>query len=79
MFEKQPGFNGFNFNLGCPAPNFVNHGVGCAMIKRVSKTKKLVNIKINNIKIFDLVEINPKKGNIKKTVKIVKEIFKWKK
>src|SRR3989344_2185320 len=44
MFEKQLGFDGFNLNLGCPAPNFVNHGVGCAMIKRVSKTKKLVNI-----------------------------------
>jgi len=44
MFERQPGFKGFNLNLGCPAPNFVNHGVGCAMVKRVSKTKKLVNI-----------------------------------
>lgn len=44
MFEKQSGFKGFNLNLGCPAPNFVNHGVGCAMVKRVSKTKKLVNI-----------------------------------
>jgi len=44
MFEKQPGFKGFNLNLGCPAPNFINNGIGCAMIKRISKTKKLVNI-----------------------------------
>ncbi len=43
-FEPQEGFLGFNLNLGCPAPNFVNNGVGCAMIKRISKTKKLVEI-----------------------------------
>ena len=44
MFEPQPGFEGFNLNLGCPAPNFVNFGAGCAMVKRVSKTKKLVEV-----------------------------------
>jgi tRNA-dihydrouridine synthase B len=43
-FSPEKGFLGFNLNLGCPAPNFVNHGVGCAMVKRVSKTKKLVDI-----------------------------------
>lgn len=44
MFEPQKGFLGFNLNLGCPAPNFVNFGSGCAMVKRVSKTKKLVEV-----------------------------------
>lgn len=43
-FLPEKGFFGFNLNLGCPAPNFVNKGVGCAMVKRVSKTKKLIDI-----------------------------------
>jgi len=41
-FEPNQGFMGFNLNLGCPAPNFVNQGVGCAMVKRISKTRALV-------------------------------------
>ncbi|MBU0615840.1 MAG: tRNA-dihydrouridine synthase family protein [Nanoarchaeota archaeon] len=44
MFNPEKGFKGFNLNLGCPAPNFVNQGVGCAMIKRITKTKKLADI-----------------------------------
>ena len=43
-FSPEKGFLGFNLNLGCPAPNFVNKGVGCAMVKRISKTKKLIDI-----------------------------------
>jgi len=43
-FSKENGFMGFNLNLGCPAPNFVERGLGCAMIKRIAKTKKLVKI-----------------------------------
>lgn len=43
-FSPEKGFTGFNLNLGCPAPNFVNKGIGCAMVKRVSKTKKLIEI-----------------------------------
>ena len=43
-FSPEKGFLGFNLNLGCPAPNFVNKGVGCAMVKRISKTKKLIVI-----------------------------------
>src|SRR3989338_3679962 len=43
-FSTEKGFMGFNLNLGCPAPNFVSKGVGCAMIKRISKTKKLIDI-----------------------------------
>lgn len=42
-FTPEKGFLGFNLNLGCPAPNFVNKGAGCAMVKRVSKTKKLID------------------------------------
>lgn len=47
-FNPEKGFSGFNLNLGCPAPNFVNHGIGCAMIKRIAKTKKLVQILKDN-------------------------------
>lgn len=44
MFKPHKGFKGFNFNLGCPSPNVVNEGLGCAMIKRIGKTKKLIKI-----------------------------------
>jgi len=44
MFSSEKGFVGFNLNLGCPAPNIVSNGAGSAMIKRISKTKKLVDI-----------------------------------
>ena len=43
-FEPSKGFLGFNFNLGCPSQNYTNQGVGCAMIKRPTKTSRLVNI-----------------------------------
>ncbi len=43
-FEPAKGFLGFNFNLGCPSLNLVNNGVGCAMIKRIAKTKKIIKI-----------------------------------
>lgn len=43
-FEPQPGFLGFNFNLGCPSPQVIKVGLGCAMIKRVSKTQKMAKI-----------------------------------
>ena len=43
-FKPEPGFLGFNLNLGCPAPDMVSKGYGCALIKRVSKVKKLIDI-----------------------------------
>lgn len=43
-FSPEKNFKGFNLNLGCPAPDVVEQGLGCALIKRVSKTKRLVNI-----------------------------------
>lgn len=43
-FKPQPGFLGFNFNLGCPSPEIINTGIGCALIKRTTKVKKLVQI-----------------------------------
>jgi tRNA-dihydrouridine synthase len=43
-YEPEGGFLGFNFNLGCPSPHIVNQGYGCAMIKRISKVRKLVAI-----------------------------------
>jgi len=41
-FRPSEGFKGFNLNLGCPSPNIIAIGQGCAMVKRVAKTKKLV-------------------------------------
>lgn len=43
-FKPFPGFMGFNLNCGCPAPSFVNNGMGCAMMKRIQKIRKLVAI-----------------------------------
>ena len=44
IFKPSDGFNGFNLNLGCPNPNIVNIGQGCAMVKRIIKVKKLLGI-----------------------------------
>jgi len=41
-FKPQKGFLGFNLNLGCPSPNMIQRGLGCALIKRTSKVKKIV-------------------------------------
>lgn len=43
-FTKQKGFLGFNLNLGCPSPNIIGKGLGCALVKRISKMQKLVKI-----------------------------------
>jgi tRNA-dihydrouridine synthase len=43
-FEPKKGFLGFNFNVGCPSPHVIRVGLGCAMIKRISKMKKMVQI-----------------------------------
>ncbi len=41
-FSPPKGFLGFNLNLGCSSPNMVQRGLGCALIKRISKVKKMV-------------------------------------
>ncbi|MFH1770010.1 MAG: tRNA-dihydrouridine synthase family protein [archaeon] len=43
-FSPTKGFAGFNLNLGCPSPDLVKQGLGCALIKRVSKVRRLINI-----------------------------------
>jgi len=43
-FTPFDGFKGFNLNLSCPSLNVVQAGRGCAMVKRVSKTQRLVEI-----------------------------------
>ena len=43
-YKPEGGFCGFNLNLGCPDPEIVNKGMGCAMIKRITKTKNMVEI-----------------------------------
>ena len=44
MFEPPKSFQGFNLNIGCPNPEFIRLGQGCAMIRRISKTKKILKI-----------------------------------
>ena len=43
-FTPEKKFQGFNLNLGCPSPDLIKHGIGCAMVKRIMKTRKLVQI-----------------------------------
>lgn len=44
MFEPFDGFKGFNLNLGCPSPEIIMIGQGCAMVKRVAKVSRLVTM-----------------------------------
>lgn len=43
-FRPFPGFKGFNLNLSCPSVDVIRHGKGAAMVKRASKTQRLVSI-----------------------------------
>ncbi len=43
-FEPSHGFKGFDLNLGCPSQHYVRSGVGVAMVKRPTKTKRIVDI-----------------------------------
>ncbi len=43
-FEPCKGFEGFNLNMGCPSQDIIRAGLGCALVKRVAKAKKLVDI-----------------------------------
>jgi len=43
-FKPKEGFKGFNFNLGCPDPEIISSGRGCAMIKQIPKINRLINI-----------------------------------
>jgi tRNA-dihydrouridine synthase B len=44
MFKPHESFKGFNFNLGCPSPHIIKIGQGAAMIKRIAKVQRLVDI-----------------------------------
>lgn len=44
MFKPTHNFKGFNLNLGCPSPDVVKLGQGCALVRRISKTRKLVQL-----------------------------------
>ncbi len=41
-FTPEEGFLGFNLNLGCPSKHMIRKGLGCALIKRITKVKTLV-------------------------------------
>src|SRR3990167_5601958 len=43
-YQPQKSFQGINFNLGCPSPQIVSLGLGCAMIKRIQKIKNMIKI-----------------------------------
>lgn len=43
-FTPEEGFLGFNLNLGCPSTNMVQRGLGCALIKRITKVQKMVQV-----------------------------------
>lgn len=44
MFKPHEGFLGFNLNLGCPSPDVMKLGQGCALVRRISKTARIVSL-----------------------------------
>lgn len=36
-YHPEPGFLGINLNVGCPSPDMIRVGLGCAMMKRISR------------------------------------------
>lgn len=44
MFRPHEGFRGFNLNLGCPSPDVMKLGQGCALMRRISKTARITAI-----------------------------------
>ena len=43
-FKVEEGFMGFNLNLGCSSPEFIRQGIGCAMVKRVSRVSEIAKL-----------------------------------
>lgn len=43
-FKPFNGFEGFNLNLSCPSKDVIRQGKGAAMVKRATKTAKLVSL-----------------------------------
>jgi tRNA-dihydrouridine synthase B len=43
-YRPENGFAGINLNLGCPDPEIIRRGMGCAMIKRITKVKTMVEM-----------------------------------
>jgi tRNA-dihydrouridine synthase B len=71
------GFRGFNLNLGCPSPAVLNLGQGCAMVRRINKTKSIVNLfrKMNYpISIKMRLGINQADKDHKTYINLIKEI-----
>ncbi len=44
FFKPSHCFRGFNLNCGCIDPQVIQNGYGCALMKRVTKVAKLVDI-----------------------------------
>ena len=43
-FKPFEGFQGFNLNLSCPSKDVIRQGKGAAMVKRATKTSRLVSL-----------------------------------
>lgn len=44
IFSPGPGFFGFNLNMGCPSPDITGIGLGCAFMKRIAKTQRIIDV-----------------------------------
>jgi tRNA-dihydrouridine synthase B len=42
--EVGKGFFGFNINMGCPSPEIIRVGMGCALLKRVTRAQSMIKI-----------------------------------
>jgi tRNA-dihydrouridine synthase len=71
------GFSGFNLNLGCPSPAVLSLGQGCAMVRRINKTKSIVELfrkKNYPISIKMRLGINQADKDHKAYINLIKEI-----
>lgn len=74
MFEPSNAFRGFNINLGCPSPDVIKFGQGCAMVRKINKTKKIVDIIRDygfNVSIKMRLGMNKKDKEFKVYLKII--------
>jgi len=74
-FKPEDGFKGFNFNFGCPAPEITKAGRGCAMVKRVTKTNRLIEI-VRKYNYPISIKMRLSENEFEKSVKVYMNLIK---
>jgi tRNA-dihydrouridine synthase B len=71
---RQPEFDFFDLNLGCPQPNIVKQGAGAALLKRPQRAAELLaGLKEAGLPVSAKIRLNP---NVLNTIKFCKALEK---